>query len=58
MTRARITFDDNGSLGLCNIEADYMRIHGEMLVVYKGDELVAMFRESEIKAAYLTEKRV
>ena len=57
------TLDYNGKPVVTNIKADRLAIHGEYLYVYRmidetlemHDELVAMFRESEVRAAYITE---
>ena len=37
------------------IKGDYMTEHGDMLYVYKGDELVGMFKVTAIIDAHKTE---
>lgn len=37
------------------LKGDYMTEHGDMLLVYKGDELVGMFKTSAIIDAHKTE---
>ena len=67
MTRRAIIITDTpdqiGKPIITNIRADRITIHGDYLYVYLtvdeelavNDELVAMYRESEVRAAYITE---
>ena len=57
MTRAVVTFEIDGQTKGFNAEADRMTIHGETLLVYDGDDLAAMFRESDVRAAYITKPK-
>ena len=52
--------DHNGKPINSNMPADRLTIHGEMILVYRNidgdiDELVAAYRESDVRAAYITE---
>lgn len=44
--------------GMHILIADTMTLHGDMLYIYNGDVLIGMFREVDVRAAYMTEQKV
>jgi len=39
----------------CTMRADSITIHGDYVYAYSGDDLVGVFRETELAAIYMTE---
>ena len=54
MARCVFYFNDNDSY--VNLEAEEFHEDGEFLKAYQKNELVGIFKTSEIKAAYRTDK--
>ena len=52
--RAIIKFKDNSYI---NISADYIATQDDFVKVWNGENLVAMVRQDEVSACYLSERR-
>ena len=52
--RAIIRFKDNSYI---NISADYIATQDDFVKVWNGENLVAMVRQDEVSACYLSERR-